>query len=81
MKAASNNKEIRDVVLDQETIAHAIARNAIFEKLYIEDRPLSQTQTELREALVELYTRVLKYQAHALKYLGGSKCRLTTATV
>ncbi|KAE9369951.1 ankyrin [Stipitochalara longipes BDJ] len=73
IKAASNNQVIREVALDQEIIAHLIVRYAIFEKLYIEDRPLSQTQPELRLALVELYTRVLKYQAHALKYLGGSK--------
>ena len=63
------NKDIRDVVLDQESIAHLISRYSIFEKLYFSNTSSIETQLKLRKSLVELYVRVLKYQATALKYL------------
>lgn len=31
---------------------------------------------ELRESITQLYVRILKYQAEAHKYLGGSKGQL-----
>lgn len=77
IEAATREKEIRDIVLEQETIAHLISRYAIFEMLYLDSETLSETQNKLRESLVELYERVLKYQAEALKYLKSGIGRRT----
>lgn len=75
IKAAIKNKEIRDIVLEQETIAYKITRYSIIEELYLRKSSSAQLnlQLDMREAIIELYMRILTYQAEAYKYIQQNK--------
>ncbi|KFZ11737.1 hypothetical protein V502_07439 [Pseudogymnoascus sp. VKM F-4520 (FW-2644)] len=75
VEAAIKNKEIRDIVLEQETIAYKITRYSIIEELYLSKSSSAQPnlQLDMREAIIELYMRIFTYQAEAYKYLQQNK--------
>lgn len=68
------NKETRDLALDQEPITRLITRYAIVEKLYLSDSSeMMNTKSELKDAIVRLYAKVLIFQAAVMKYLKQNK--------
>jgi hypothetical protein len=69
------NKETRDFALDQEPVARLITRYALVEELYLSDQSsgLHATKTELKNAIVQLYAKVLTFQAGVMKYLEQNK--------
>lgn len=75
VRAAINNRDVRDLILDQQAIAHKITRYSIFEQLYLDpsNGQHSVGHQDLRDSVIELYMRILKYQALAYKYLANGK--------
>ena len=69
------NKETRDFALDQEPVARLITRYTLVEELYLSDQSprLRATKIELKNAIVQLYAKVLSFQAGVMKYLGQNK--------
>lgn len=67
--------EIRDIVLEQETIAYKITRYSIIEELYLSKSSSAQPnlQLDMREAIIEFYMRIFTYQVEAYKYLQQNK--------
>jgi hypothetical protein len=61
-----NNKEIRNLVLDdQDNFASIVSRCAIMEELYLKEKEslglLAESTRQLRTALVTLYESILRY--------------------
>jgi hypothetical protein len=75
LQAATQNKEIRDLVFDLEPVAHLITRYTIVECLYLDHTPspTDTTTDSLKSALIELYVKVLNYQIAVKKYLDQGK--------
>jgi hypothetical protein len=69
------NKETRDFALDQEPLSRIITRYAIVEDLYLSDKSpkMRATKTELKTGIIQLYTKVLIFQADVMKYLNQNK--------
>ena len=69
------NKETRDFALDQEPVSRMITRYAIVEELYLSAKSpkMRATKTELKACIIQLYAKVLIFQAGVMKYLNQNK--------
>ncbi|GLA32882.1 hypothetical protein AnigIFM63326_001527 [Aspergillus niger] len=68
---AVNNKNIRDLVENQEVIARIIYKSSIYVALYLKPStgaPISQAATALKKSILEVYICVLKYLMNAWKF-------------
>jgi hypothetical protein len=74
-QAAMKNKETRDFALDQEPVSRIITRYAIVEALYLSEKSpkMGATKTELKTGIIQLYSKVLIFQADVMKYLNQTK--------
>ncbi len=68
-------KERRDFALDQEPVSRIITRHAIVEALYLSGKSpkMRATKTELKTGIIQLYAKVLIFQADVMKYLNQTK--------
>lgn len=74
-QAAMKNKETRDFALDQGPVSRMITRYAIVEDLYLSEKSpkLRATKAELKAGIIQLYAKVLIFQADVMKYLNQNK--------